>query len=74
MHVLAAVQPPADDVPATKPPPFITNAVLLRVRTILLLVFEAGTLVSPNPNPNPNPTPNPSPNPNEGDLCPLAQL
>ena len=45
VHALAAMQPPADDVSATKSPPFITNAVLLRVRKILLLVFEAGTLV-----------------------------
>ena len=41
------MQPPAEDVPATKSPPFITNAVLFRFRTILLLVFEAGTLVNP---------------------------
>ena len=77
-HVLAAVHPPADDMPATKPPPFITNAVLLRVRKIILLVFEAGTLVNPNPNPTPTPTPtpnsNPNPNPNptpnrEADAC-----
>ena len=53
------MQPPAEDVPATKSPPFITNAVLFRFRTILLLVFEAGTLVNPNPDPNPNPNPNP---------------
>ena len=76
-HVLAAVHPPADDVPATNPP-FITNAVLLRVRKIILLVFEAGTLVNPNPNPTPTPTPNsnpnPNPNPNQGGLCLLAQL
>ena len=40
-HVLAAVQPPAEDVPTTKSPPFITNTVLFRFRTIFLLVFEA---------------------------------
>jgi len=75
-HVLAAVHPPADDVPATKPPPFITNAVLLRARKILLLVFEAGTLVNPTPTPTPTPNsnPNPNPNPNQGGLCLLAQL
>ena len=64
-------------MPATKPPPFITNAVILRVRKILLLVFEAGTLVNPNPTPTPNSNPNPNPNsnPNQGGLCPLlAQL
>jgi hypothetical protein len=47
-HVLAAVQPPADDEPAAKPPllaPFITNAVLLRVREILVPAVEAGTLL-----------------------------
>ena len=32
------MHPPADDVPATKPPPFITNAVLPRVRKIILRV------------------------------------
>lgn len=47
-RVLAAVQPPTDDEPATKPPllaPFITNAVLLRVREILVPVVDAGTLI-----------------------------
>ena len=54
------MQPPAEDVPATKSPPFITNAVLFRFRTILLLVFQAGTLVNPNPDPVPDPNPNPN--------------
>ena len=62
-HVLAAVQPPAEDVPTTKSPPFITNTVLFRFRTIFLLVFEASTLVNLNPNPNPKPNPNPNPSP-----------
>ena len=42
------MQPPADDEPATKPPllaPFISNAVLLRVREILVPAVAAGTLI-----------------------------
>jgi len=46
-HVLAAVQPSADDSALARTPllaPFITNAVLFRVREILVPVVAGGTL------------------------------